>query len=139
MPAFFSQADAMLVTLRRDPIFALTIPGKVQSYLASGRPIIAALDGEGARIIEEAGAGIVCPAERPEALADCVVRLAETPKDARAMMGRRGAEYYATHFNRTVLFDQLEQWMRELAGTRGGTRSSAVYEPSLLNERGKRS
>jgi glycosyltransferase involved in cell wall biosynthesis len=137
MPAFFAQADAMLVTLRRESIFALTIPGKVQSYLASGRPIIAALDGEGARIIQEAGAGIVCPAERPEALADAVVRLAETPKEARELMGRRGAEYYETHFNRTVLFDQLERWMRELAGRQGGIRSSAVSEPSLSSERGK--
>ena len=139
MPAFFAQADAMLVRLRREPIFALTIPGKVQSYLASGRPIVAALDGEGARIIQEAGAGIVCPAEHPEALADSVVRLADTPKESRELMGRRGAEYYAIHFNRTVLFDQLERWMRELAGTQGGTRSSAAFEPSLSSERGKRS
>jgi glycosyltransferase involved in cell wall biosynthesis len=139
MPAFFAQADAMLVTLRREPIFALTIPGKVQSYLASGRPIVAALDGEGARIIQEAGAGIVCPAERPEALADAVLRLAETPKEARELMGRRGAEYYATHFDRRVLFDQLERWMRELAVTQGGTRSLAASDPSLSSERGKRS
>jgi colanic acid biosynthesis glycosyl transferase WcaI len=137
MPAFFAQADAMLVTLRREPIFALTIPGKVQSYLASGRPIIASLDGEGARIIQEAGAGIVCPAEHPEALADAVVRLAETPKEARELMGRLGSEYYETHFNRTVLFDQLERWMRELAGAQGGTRSPAASEPSLSSERGK--
>lgn len=139
MPALFAQADAMLVTLRREPIFALTIPGKVQSYLASGRPIVAALDGEGARIIQEAGAGIVCPAERPEALADAVVRLAETPKETRELMGRRGAEYYATHFERTVLFDQLERWMRDLAGTQGGRQSSATFEPSLSSERKKRS
>ena len=136
MPAFFAQADAMLVTLRREPIFALTIPGKVQSYLASGRPIVAALDGEGARIIQEAGAGIVCPAEHPEALADAVVTLAETPKEARGLMGKRGAEYYATHFNRTVLFDQLERWMRELAGPQGRTRSSDASELSLSSERG---
>jgi colanic acid biosynthesis glycosyl transferase WcaI len=137
MPAFFAQADAMLVTLRREPIFALTIPGKVQSYLASGRPIVAALDGEGARIIEEAGAGIVCPAERPEALADSVVRLVETSREARELMGRRGAAYYATHFNRTVLFDQLERWMWELTDRQGGIRSSPVSELSLSSERGK--
>lgn len=137
MPAFFAKADAMLVTLRREPIFALTIPGKVQSYLASGRPIVAALDGEGARIIQEAGAGIVCPSERPDALADAVLRLAETPKEARELMGRRGAEYYATHFSRTMLFDQLERWMLELAGAGGGTRSSVVSKPPLPSERGK--
>jgi glycosyltransferase involved in cell wall biosynthesis len=137
MPAFFAGADAMLVTLRREPIFALTIPGKVQSYLASGRPIVAALDGEGARIIQEAGAGIVCPSERPDALADAVLKLAETPKEARELMGRRGAEYYATHFSRTMLFDQLERWMLELAGAGGGTRSSVVSKPPLPSERGK--
>lgn len=139
MPAFFARADAMLVTLRREPIFALTIPGKIQSYLASGRPIVAALDGEGVRIIQEAGAGIGCSAEHPEALADAVVRLAEIPKEARELMGRRGAEYYATHFNRTVLFDQLERWMRELVGAQGSTRSSSASEPPLSSERRKRS
>lgn len=137
MPAFFAQADAMLVTLRREPIFALTIPGKVQSYLASGRPIIAALDGEGARIIRESGAGLVCSAEQPEALADAVVRMAETSSEVRELMGRCGAEYYAAHFDRTLLFNQLEKWMQELAGGRGSKRASAVSESVLSRERGR--
>ncbi len=137
MPAFFAQADAMLVTLRREPIFALTIPGKVQSYLASGRPIIAALDGEGARIVREAGAGFVCSAEQPEALADAVVRMAETPREARELMGRRGAEYYAAHFDRTMLFDQLEKWMQELVERQGDKRASAAPKSALSSERGR--
>jgi colanic acid biosynthesis glycosyl transferase WcaI len=115
MPAFYAQADAMLVTLRRDPIFALTIPGKVQSYLAAGRPIVAALDGEGARIIQEAGAGYVSPAEDPEGLARAVVKLADSAPEARERMGRWAAEYYRTHFERNMLFDRLEGWMQELA------------------------
>ncbi len=137
MPAFFAQADVLLVTLRRASIFALTIPGKVQSYLASGRPIVGALDGEGARIIQEAGAGVVCPAECPDALADAVVRLAETPRETRESMGRRGAEYYAAHFDRTMLFDQLERWMQELAEMRGGARLPAASESALSSERGR--
>ena len=137
MPAFFAQADVLLVTLRRTSIFALTIPGKVQSYLASGRPIVGALDGEGAQIIQEAGAGVVCPAECPDALADAVVRLVETPQEARGLMGRRGAEYHATHFDRTVLFDQLERWMQELAVTQGGAQLSSASDPPLSSERGK--
>ena len=137
MPAFFAQADVLLVTLRQASIFALTIPGKVQSYLASGRPIVGAIDGEGARIIREAGAGVVCPAERPDALADAVVRLAETPKEARELMGRRGAEYYRTHFDRTALLNQLERWLQELVVTQRGSRSSAASDPSLPRERGK--
>ena len=59
MPSFFKAADALLVSLKRDKIFAMTIPGKVQSYLATGRPLLGMLDGEGARVIEEAGAGLV--------------------------------------------------------------------------------
>ncbi len=58
MPRYFSLADALLVSLRRDPAFALTVPTKLQSYLACGRPVLAALDGEGARIVEEAQAGL---------------------------------------------------------------------------------
>ena len=137
MPAFFAHADVMLVTLRREPIFALTIPGKVQSYLASGRPIVAVLDGEGARVIREAGAGLTCPAEQPQALADAVLKLADMPKEDREQMGRRGAAYYATHFDRAMLFDQLERWMQELTAGRGGISSEAASRPSPLRERGR--
>ena len=75
MPRFFSIADVMLVTLKKEYIFSLTIPSKVQSYLACAKPIIAAIDGEGARIIKEAGAGIACPAENPYALASAVLKI----------------------------------------------------------------
>ena len=51
MPAFFAHADAMLVSLSDDPVFALTVPAKVQAYLACGRPIVAMLGGEGARVV----------------------------------------------------------------------------------------
>lgn len=115
MPGFYSRADAMLVTLRRDPIFALTIPGKVQSYLAAGRPIVAALDGEGARIIREAGAGKVCASEDPVALADIVLEMVETSLEVREQMGRNGAEFAASQFDRETLLDQLESWFQEVS------------------------
>lgn len=114
MPAFFSHADALLVTLKKEPIFALTIPAKIQSYLACGRPIIAALDGEGARIIDEAGAGISCPAETPHALAQAVLKMYETPKPEREKMGAKGRAYYEANFDRDMLLDRLDGWMREL-------------------------
>jgi glycosyltransferase involved in cell wall biosynthesis len=120
MPLFFALADALLVTLRRDPIFALTIPSKIQSYLACGRPIIAGLDGEGGRIVEEAGAGLACPAGDPVALADAVARLSAMSPDNRMQMGRRGLDYFERHFQRELLLDRLEGWLRELAGRSGG-------------------
>ena len=61
MPSFFKASDALLVSLKKDKIFAMTVPGKVQSYLAAGVPLIGMLDGEGAKVIEESGAGLVAP------------------------------------------------------------------------------
>lgn len=114
MPRFFALADALLVTLRNEPIFSLTIPTKIQSYLACGRPIVAALDGEGARVIEESGAGIAVGAGDAAALADAVSKLHRTSVPEREAMGRRGREYFERQFERSVLVSRLEQWAREL-------------------------
>ncbi|MHB8058191.1 MAG: glycosyltransferase family 4 protein [Desulfuromonadaceae bacterium] len=114
MPVFFSHADALLVTLKKEPIFALTIPSKIQSYLACGRPVIAALDGEGASVIEEAGAGITCQGGAPVELAQAVLKMYETPKSEREKMGASGRAYYEANFDRNMLLDRLDEWMREL-------------------------
>ena len=73
MPEYFSHADVLLVTLSSNPIFSLTIPGKIQSYLACGKPIIAALDGEGAKIINKSRSGISVGAENYKKLANAVL------------------------------------------------------------------
>jgi glycosyltransferase involved in cell wall biosynthesis len=112
MPGFFAQADALLVTLKKDPIFALTVPGKVQSYMACGRPVIAGMDGEGSQVIEEAGAGLTCPAESPDALADRVLSLYKMSIEDRQAMAERGRQYSLKHFNREILFSRLEDQMR---------------------------
>lgn len=126
MPGFYACADAMLVTLKKEPIFALTIPAKVQSYLAAGKPIIAALDGEGARIIEEAGAGLTCPAEDAQALADSVLAMYSKQPAERQEMSARGAAYYHTHFERRVLLERLENWMESMAMRGGNAIGSAL-------------
>jgi colanic acid biosynthesis glycosyl transferase WcaI len=121
MPAFFSAADVLLVTLKKQKIFALTIPSKVQAYLACGKPVIAALDGEGARIVAEAGAGLSCPAEDPAAFARTVLEMYQTPKAGRDRMGVNGKAYYRANFDRDLLLDRLVLWMKELsdANSRG--------------------
>lgn len=116
MPEWFAQADVMLASLRREPIFALTIPSRVQSYLACARPIVAALDGEGARIVEAAGAGFGVPAEDAGALAESVLRLYEMSGTEREAMGQRGRAYFDAHFLRERLLDRLEDTMRDAAG-----------------------
>jgi len=114
MPRFFSLADALLVTLKKDPIFALTIPAKVQAYLACAKPIIAALDGEGARIVTEAKAGLAVPAENPEALAKAVLSLAAIDEGQRQAMGHNGRTCFAQNFDRTMLLDRLTGWLRAM-------------------------
>lgn len=115
MPHFYAAADALLLTLKREPIFALTIPGKLQSYLACARPILAMLDGEGARIVEESGGGLTCPAGDAAGLAAQVLKLAALPEATREAMGQNGRLYYEANFDRTRLFDQLEVWLQEAA------------------------
>lgn len=114
MPAFFAGADALLVTLRKDPIFSLTIPAKVQSYLGAGKPILGMLDGEGASVIEEAEAGFVGPAGNASVLAQNVERLVEAGPAARIEMGAKGKAYCQREFERAKLIGQLERWMVEL-------------------------
>jgi glycosyltransferase involved in cell wall biosynthesis len=114
MPSWFAHADAMLVSLRGEPIFAYTIPAKVQSYLACGKPIIASLNGEGARIIAEAGAGLAASADDPDALARAVLEMARMPAAEREAMGRRARAYFETHFEREELIRRLLGMMDEV-------------------------
>ncbi len=114
MPQYFALADVMLVTLRQDPIFALTIPAKVQSYLACAKPLIAALDGEGAKVVQEAQAGFTPPAEDAQALADAVLTMYRMPEAERRQMGVRGRKYFEVHFERNMLLDRLDGWLRGL-------------------------
>lgn len=114
MPVYFAHADALLVTLRANPVFSLTIPSKIQSYLACAKPIIACIDGEGAEVIRESGAGITCPAEDSAMLADAVRRLYRMSSQERAAYGTRGRSYFEKNFERGLLLDQLDRWMHDL-------------------------
>lgn len=114
MPCFFTFADAMLMPLKRDPIFALTVPGKLQSYMACGKPVIAALDGEGARLVRDADAGVVCPAESPVELAEQVLALYRMSLGERQRLGENGRQYCQEHFDRLKQFGALEKMMEGL-------------------------
>jgi len=98
MPIIFKRAAGLLVTLKHEEIFSYTIPSKVQAYLAAGRPIIAALDGEGSRIIEEACAGLTCPAEDIDNLTDNIKQLYNMTQGERDNMGISARKYYLEHF-----------------------------------------
>ena len=114
MPSFIKHADALLVTLRNEPIFALTIPGKLQSYLASGKPILAMINGEGARVVNESGSGLTCSAGNSESLANAVLRLSAMSDEDRLDMGKKGLEYTKREFDRINLISRLELMLDQL-------------------------
>ena len=114
MPAVFQHADALLVSLRADAVFAMTSPGKIQSYLATGIPVLAMLDGEGAAVIEEAQAGYTSPAGDSARLAANIERLSALASDARAALGANGLAFARREFRRELLVDRLEQCFTDL-------------------------
>jgi glycosyltransferase involved in cell wall biosynthesis len=111
-----AQAAALLVTLNKSETLSQTIPSKIQSYLAAGRPILAALDGEGASLVTMAGAGLASPAEDEKTLADNVRRLKQLSAEERTEMGDAGRKYYDLHFQPRVLAEQLLARLRDLVG-----------------------
>jgi colanic acid biosynthesis glycosyl transferase WcaI len=122
MPQFYKQADAMLLALRDEPVFALTVPGKLQSYMYAGLPVLGMLNGEGGRIIEQSGAGFACGASDAATLANLVRRMASLDAATREEMGNRGREYALREYNRDTLVAGLEDQMKNLVDdhVRGG-------------------
>lgn len=114
MPSFLLYADALLVSLRDEPVFSMTIPGKLQTYLFAGVPIIAMLNGEGAEIVHAAQAGLTCPAGDYKALANAVLKLSKMPANERELMGRNGVAIGNKEFCRDKLISQLECWLNDI-------------------------
>ena len=102
-------ADAMLVTMQKDPVLSLTLPGKVQSYMAAGKAIIGAIDGETQKIVDEAECGYVAGAEDAEAL-EKVVRKFIDVGDKEAL-GKNGRAYYEMNFSRDIFIYKIEKYL----------------------------
>ena len=113
MPSFYAPADALLVSLKRDPVFSMTIPGKVQNYLLAGIPLLGMLDGEGAAVIQDAQAGLTCPAGESALLANAGMALAAMTAAERIQMGLNGKKYAQQEFGRAKLMDHLEELLAE--------------------------
>jgi len=107
MPEIYRLSKALIVTLKKKEVFSFTVPGKVQSYLAAGRPIIAAMDGEGARVIEDAGAGLTCGAEDVKGLVCCVDRLYSMSSIDIDKLSQSARAYYLKNFELSVQTKKL--------------------------------
>ena len=102
IPALLCACDAAFISFNDDPLWTMTIPAKLQSYMACGMPIIAAAQGETRRIIEEADCGLCCDIGNPEDLSNIIIQITEQDKSA---LKRNGIAYYNTFFNKKVQMD----------------------------------
>ena len=113
MPKFYMASDAMLVTFEDSPMATYTLPRKVTTYLAAGKPVIAALSGETKRVIDDARCGLCCETEDYRALA----RICEefSLRSDKETLGLNARAYYESHFSKDMFFNTLESNLIELA------------------------
>ncbi len=114
MPTYYAMADALLVSMRQEEYVTYTLPGKVQSYMAAGKPILGSINGEAQDIIREAECGLCAPADDPEAFAEIV--LAFIADEKRPQMGDNAKRYYQAHFTKQGIMDQTERILLEMGG-----------------------
>lgn len=119
-------AGALLVHLRSDPLFEITIPSKTQAYMAVGRPVVMAVPGDAADLVSQSGCGVTVASEDPRALATAVCRLAEMPDNERQAMGLRGQRHYQQHLSMATGTGRFSALFRQLASAgRRGTSGAA--------------
>jgi colanic acid biosynthesis glycosyl transferase WcaI len=109
MPALFALADVLLVHLRDDPLFRITIPHKILTYLASAKPILAAVAGDASDVVLQAGAGVACAPGDPDALAQAVRRLYHSDPAELQVMGENGREAAKMCYSRERVVARVEE------------------------------
>ena len=118
IPKLLALAEGGLLALKSDFLFDLILPGKVPSYLACGKPIIASVRGESAEAIEKSGAGLVCPPSDGAALAEIAEAFYRLPKADRLAMQNKARAYFLQNFEKRHLLDQLVDLMDFMIGGR---------------------
>ncbi len=109
MASFFAKADVMLVSLKDDPIFNLTVPAKVQAYMSAAKPIVAMLNGEGAEIIEEAECGLSVPAGNSKQLAETILKMSGFTVSQLHQMGSNSRDFFHENYQLSICIDNLER------------------------------
>lgn len=107
MPSFFKKADVMLLSLKDEPIFSLTVPAKLQAYMASGKPVVGAIDGEGALVIDKARCGFSVKPFDSKGLADIILRSSSIDRAELSKLGQNGKGYYHSNFQRDDRIQEL--------------------------------
>ena len=111
MPKYYAMADAMLVTLTEDPLISMTLPGKVQTYMAAGKPILAAANGEIAVVLKDAQCGLCVSAGDAVGFAQIIEKFIHS--DSASQMGMNARVYYERMFSKVRFMDALEGSLRK--------------------------
>lgn len=114
MPSLFKRADAMLVTLRSVPIYAMTVPAKVQAYMSCGKIIFGMLDGEGNKLINENRIGAAVPAGDYQGLVNKIREVKESGRENLINMEKASINMYNEHFTKYKLLDQFNEILHDL-------------------------
>lgn len=117
MPMYHIASDAMLATFSNTPTLAYTLPRKIQSYMAAGRPVLGAVNGEAKHVIEEAKCGFCCEAEDYKGLADMCLAFSELTREEKKQLGLSSKTYYEEHFSRQIFFESLEAQLENMKGS----------------------
>ena len=118
MPAYYAASDAMLVTFEASPMADYTLPRKATTYMAAGRPVLAAASGETRRVLEEAGCGMCCATADADGLARIARGFVALPEAEKSRMGGDAREYYLKHFTKERFLDELEGLLIDLCEER---------------------
>ena len=110
-----SKADALLVHLRKDPLFIITIPSKIQAYMAVGKPLLMAVDGDAADLVKAADCGVLAESENPEAIAGAALKLFAKSSAEREAMAKRSREYYQSNLSLRVGASRFSEIFKKLA------------------------
>jgi len=113
--AYLAGADALLVHLKKDPLFRITIPSKTQAYMAAGKPILMAVEGDAADLIRDAGCGVVSESDNPRALAEAIIELMEASEEGRALMAENGQAFYRKELSLQVGVERFAAHFRRLS------------------------
>jgi glycosyltransferase involved in cell wall biosynthesis len=122
MPVLMEAADTLVVHLKSAPMAHWVIPTKIFAYLSAGRPILMAMDGAGADLVRDSGAGIVISPEDAAALSQGIRSLRDLPPEDRAAMGRRGREYLVSKYSKQTVLAEYEHKLRTVARRADGPR-----------------
>ena len=113
MPEYFACADVLMISLKKADIFSYTIPGKLQSYLACGKPIIGSLDGIGRKIIQESKSGYVSDAEDSDFLAGNILKIYNDTDMIKKKFSSNAIRYFQNNFEKSYLIEKLEDIFRD--------------------------